>query len=307
MRLNPFNNLTLKIGAVVLALLLWIHVATNKSYEYQVEMNLRVANVPRSLVLVSNPPTKVIVRIKTTGKQLIALLAQHHTVTIDASEYHEGTFDRDLVRSDADAALKENYEDVGIVFPRKLFLRFEKNIDRTLLVESRIKATTAQGFGIVGKPKIAPEMVQVSGPASFIRGLKSIETEGIAFSDMTETSSYKVRLTVPDSSFASLRDSMVTVTFTVERVEERLISSVPVTPPADFDVENFTFVPAQVSLRVGIPLSMTKSFSADRIRVSFASLDMYVDSTKSPLKYSLPSNVGLVGTPLDSVLILRRR
>ena len=34
MRINPFKNTFLKISAFALALLLWVHVATNKSYDF---------------------------------------------------------------------------------------------------------------------------------------------------------------------------------------------------------------------------------------------------------------------------------
>ena len=73
MRFNPFNNLTLKIGAVLLALLLWVHVATNKTYEYQIDCDFRPKQRSRRTCTGQRLSPTVTLRVKTTGKQLIAL------------------------------------------------------------------------------------------------------------------------------------------------------------------------------------------------------------------------------------------
>lgn len=306
MRFNPLNNLSLKIGAILLALLLWVHVATNKTYEYQFDMTLKVANIPPGLILVSELPATVAVRVKTTGKQLIALATKQHVLTLDAAEFREGSFEHDLSDREAAAAFDQVYERVDIVFPRKLFLRLEKQAEKNLLVESGVRAAAAPGFLIVGRPRIEPEMVRVSGPATAIRSLKAISTEPVELNGLTTSTSHKVKIAVPDSLHLTLGDSSVTISFMVEPMTERLVPEVSIRGPYDFDASRYTYSPTTIALRVGIPVSQRDSVDLRSIKASFAPMGEYNDSLKAPIKFVLPRNVSLVGHAIDSVLIRAR-
>ncbi len=306
MRFNPFNNLTLKIGAVLLALLLWVHVATNKAYEYQLEGMLALTNVPAGLVLVSDFPSTVTLRVKATGKQLIALAAKDIVVRVDASEFREGSIEHDLTDRIAAAAFDQVYERVEIAFPRKLFLRFERVSEKNVLIGSEVKAKPADGYLIAGRPRIEPEMIRVSGPATVIRNLKKISTAAVELNGLTTSTSHKVRLMVPDSLHLSLSDSSVSISLNVEPMAERLLDSLAIRAPLDFDASRYTYYPKLTSVRVGFPSSLRDSLDWRQIRASFEADDDYRDSTRIAIKYSLPVNVVLVGNPLDSVQIHHR-
>ncbi|MGB5107957.1 MAG: CdaR family protein [Candidatus Zixiibacteriota bacterium] len=306
MRFNPLNNLTLKIGAVLLALLLWVHVATNKTYEHQIDLQLKVVNVPTGLALVSDVPPIVTVRVKTTGKQLIALSTRQHSLAIDASEYREGSFERDLTDRDAATAFDQAYEQVGIVFPRKLFFRFERETAKNLLVEPKIRAVAGPGFIIVGDPKVEPEMVTVTGPNSSVRGLKAIETLPVELNGLTTSTSHKVELLLPDSLHLTLGDSAVTVSFTIEPMVERTLSDIAVKAPRDFNNSRYSFSPATIAVRLGFPASLRDSLDFRQVRASFSLGDDYRDSVRAAIRYTLPANVTVIGNSLDSVLILQR-
>ncbi len=306
MRFNPFKNLTLKIGAVLLALLLWVHVATNKAYEYQVDAALRLVNVPAGLILVSDFPSTVTLRVKATGKQLIALAARDVMVQVDAAEFREGPVEHDLTDRLAAAAFDQVYERVEIAFPRKLFLRFERVSEKNVLVENEVRAKPSEGFLIVDRPRIEPEMIRVSGPASTVRNLKKVATAGVELNGLTTSTSHKVKLVVPDSLHLSFSDSSVTISFNVEPMAERLLDSLVIHAPADFDASRFTYYPRLTSVRVGFPSSMRDSLNWRQVRASFESNGDYRDSSRAAVKYILPANVVLVGNPLDSVQIHHR-
>jgi len=306
MRINPFNNLTLKIGAILLALLLWVHVATNKAYEHQFDVELRLVNVPAGLILVSDFPSTATIRVKTTGKQLIALAAKEIVVQVDASEFTEGSFEHDLTDRIAAAAFDQVYERVEIVFPRKLFLRFEREAEKNVLIESQVKATAAGGFLIVNRPRIEPEMINVSGPAGVVRNLKKILTAGVELNGLTTSTSHKVQLMIPDSMHIKLSDSAVMLSFNVEPMSERTLDSVAIRAPHDFDNSRLVYHPKQTSLRIGFPSSMRDSIDLRQVRATFEREDGYRDSSRAAVVYSLPRNTTLVGNPLDSVQILSR-
>src|SRR5690606_10556251 len=139
MRFNPLHNLPLKIGAVLLAILLWVHVATNKAYEYQIELPLQLVDVPVGLIQTNAIPREATVRVQTSGKQLFALDARQPKLRISAAEFREGTFERELAVGDAMAAFAQVYENAAVVSPRNLVLHFERLAERNLLVKSKVR------------------------------------------------------------------------------------------------------------------------------------------------------------------------
>lgn len=306
MRFNPFHNLPLKVGAILLALLLWVHVATNKVFEQQISVPLTIVDIPFGMTLTNEIPREATLRVRATGKQLIALSSQKPELRISVAESREGLNEKELTDADADAALDIVYETAGILAPRKLNLRFERSIERNLLVQPRLKVTPATGYLVVGRPKTEPEMVRLSGPASAVRAFKHLETETVELNGLTGPTEHQVRLALPDSLHLSTPDTLITVTVEVERMRERLFSNLPVRAPEDFDNVRFGYSPERVSLMIGVAASSTDSIPARLIRVSFSTPDIDADSLRVPLKLHLPPGAVRIKSSADSVLVYRK-
>lgn len=307
MRFNPLHNLPLIIGAVLLAILLWVHVATNKTYEYQIEMPLQLVNVPIGLIQTEAIPRAAIVRVKTSGKQLFALGARQPRLRISAAEFREGTFERELNDGDAMAAFDQVYENVAVISPRNLVLHFERQAERNLLVKNEVRLQPATGYLIVGRPKLEPEMISVRGPASVLRSLQSLGTEAGELVGLTETTTQLVRLVIPDSLHLSAADSAVQITVAVEPMLERPLLGLSVRPPHGFDAAKYGFTPATISIRVGAPQSTADQVSARNVTVSFSPSGDDADSVRVPLELRLPPDVVHLGGNVDSILIYRKK
>ena len=106
LRVNPLHNIVLKASAIALALLLWVHVATNKTYEYQLNLPLKVVNVPKGLVLVSETPSIVAIKVRATGKQLSACYRiPIQSLPISAGDCKQGTTEKIIGASELAEAL----------------------------------------------------------------------------------------------------------------------------------------------------------------------------------------------------------
>ncbi len=306
MRFNPLHNLPLKIGALLLALLLWVHVATNKPYEYQFELPLVIDNIPAGLLQTNPLPGTIAVRVKTSGKQLIVLDANQPRLRISAAEYREGSFERDLTDNDAMAAFDQVYENVSIVAPRKLLLRFEREIEKSVLVKSRVSVTPQAGYLTVGPVKVVPEMVRLSGPASAMRRLHEVETETVELSGLTAETTQSVRIALADSLGVTLGDSLVEVTATVEPMVERRLTDQIVHTPHDFDTGKYRFSPREVDIRVGLPQSLSTANVLRNVRISFLSPDSEVDSIRVGIRVKVPPDAIYLPEADDSITVTRK-
>lgn len=231
MRFNPFHNIVLKLSALALALLLWVHVATNKLYEYQLVLPVKVINIPKGLILLSEPPSEVDIKLKATGKQLILLSAQDPEMFINAADYKPGVYEHDITTPQVGNALNRSYEDVEVISPKTLILKFDRLAERKLPVISSVKAEAAEGFAIVGEPKIEPETVLVSGPVSLLNRIRGIETEETRYKDLRSSIKETVSLLLPESSHFSLADSTVKISIKVEPRKPKSLSEVPASYP----------------------------------------------------------------------------
>ncbi len=65
------ENLSLKIGAIFFAALLWFHTVTEKTYEYNFEITRSVIQIPEGYRLVDDSIPNVEARLSGKGKSLL--------------------------------------------------------------------------------------------------------------------------------------------------------------------------------------------------------------------------------------------
>ncbi len=76
MSVRFFKNYKVKIVALVFAILIWFFVVTENEYEHVIEIPVAFINTPPGKVILSDLPKVVKVKIKGTGKDLIALMVR---------------------------------------------------------------------------------------------------------------------------------------------------------------------------------------------------------------------------------------
>lgn len=307
MQINPLHNILLKASAIALALLLWIHVATNKTYEYQFDLPLKIVNIPHGLIMVSELPSEVSIKIKATGKHLLVMATEMPEIVIDAAQFKSGAVEKTITNTEILAALDRPPEDIEVVFPRIFVIRLERESQRKLPVRSAVIVEAASGYAVVSAPQIAPETVTVAGPASILHQLKCIETEPRQIGGLMTSVTQKVRLSLPDSQHLSVSDSGVIVNVTVEVQRQKTFSNLAVTPPTSLDMSRYNIIPSHLTLVLGIPQSRSDRFTASDIVITFKRPPLLRDSVRVAIQYQLPNYVEIIGAHADSVLIVRKQ
>src|SRR5262245_34308575 len=95
-----FDNLGLKAFALLLAVLLYLHVLTDRTSERVVYFPLHLAALPESLALAKDAPAEVGVRLRGTGKQLLRLQYLKPEVVVNLASVTAGTFQRAFAPGD---------------------------------------------------------------------------------------------------------------------------------------------------------------------------------------------------------------
>ncbi|MGB2981235.1 MAG: hypothetical protein WBC77_08310, partial [Candidatus Zixiibacteriota bacterium] len=89
-----FQSFWFKLAAIVMALLLWLHVATDKVYEHSHIFPLEILDVPEGLILAEQIPDQIDIKVRGRGKALLKLLlADKKSIKIDAQKFKRGETD----------------------------------------------------------------------------------------------------------------------------------------------------------------------------------------------------------------------
>ncbi len=224
-----FQNLWLKLVALLMALLLWFHVATDKIYEHTESFPLEIFNVPERLILAEKLPAQVNVRIRGKGKELLKLLlAEKTSLKIDAEKFKRGETNYEIKPQQIPIPEGLELAVTDIILPPKLKIRLDYPMEKKVRVQPHIKISPAEGFKGVGELHYTPEKVSISGPRMWVRNLRVIHTEERTIEDAKESISDQVDLIPPEGYNITISPQRISFSQTIEKIQERKISNLPI-------------------------------------------------------------------------------
>ncbi|MFQ6116347.1 MAG: YbbR-like domain-containing protein [bacterium] len=229
MTVRLFNNYKIKIVVVVIALFIWFFVVTEDDYEYALEVPVTAINIPENKVLLSEIPNDAKVKIKGSGKALIALsVSRGARLELDLSDVvHKKTFFLEpknvLLSRPASSLMTEE-----IISPDSITVLLDDYQKKKVAVATKIKAKSAPGYTIVGEVQINPDSVTISGPKSVVSQVDKVFTKELEYSDLK----FDLKETVPLASLPSekveISVQQVDVFLDVQKLLEVTIKEVPV-------------------------------------------------------------------------------
>lgn len=162
------KNITPKILAIVLAVILWMYVMNeqNPPFEASFTLPLEVRNAATSMVI-SDVPETVKVKIRGPRSVVAGVLTKDLKAFVDVKGLSEGVHSVTV-----SATIPSNIELVEII-PDKVNVRIENIISRQLPVEVRLTGTPAKGT-VVGKAAAATESVTIEGPKTIVGTVEKV-------------------------------------------------------------------------------------------------------------------------------------
>ncbi|NQW02465.1 MAG: hypothetical protein HQ485_00385 [Acidobacteria bacterium] len=192
---HPFRNLGLKFVALGLGTLIWLTVGSDDFIERSVRVPLVFRNVPASLKIAPDAPDSVEVYLRGRASQLAGDQG-NVTVFIDLADGRAGSR---LFHLRTDQVTTPFGVEVTQVFPSTVMLTLEKMGSVLVSVVPTIEGDPAEGFE-VDSVTVEPAEVDVVGPESQLKLLRSAITETVMIDGVTTTVSQMVSVGVANSS-----------------------------------------------------------------------------------------------------------
>lgn len=300
-----FENLWVKIAALGLAFLLWLHVATEKTYQMELTLPLTQVELSGDLTLSEAPPESILVVVAAEGKSLLAADWKKSGLRLVISQSRPGRFKGKLSTENVGLVQGQRVSLVDILAPREYNFNCDHVESLSVPVVNRFVTLPGEGFAIGKIDSLVPSEVTIFGPRMAVRGIDSVETELDSLEGVRNDFSMQVAVVNPSAYGVKVRPDTVSLFVNVIPVKTITLVNVAITvqnPPGNAE---FGFYPRTVDLRLRGRPDLVDTLKAESI-TAVADYNRANAAGYTTLQISLPETVQILARTVDSVQIISR-
>ena len=244
-----FDNLGLKLVALLLAVLVYLNVYTDRPATMIVTFPIRVTDLADSLSLSGPAPSAVQAELRGTAKLLIRLRVTEPPMKVSLAGVGIGRYERALGPEDLPLPQGVELQVDRMVSPRTLELQVDRRMRRVLPVAGSVEGEPAGGVIWDGSFEIRPRRVTVSGPEAALQSMDTVRVAPVSINGRRDTIQVAVEpLGLPD--WCTLESEPVTVFVPLEPGVTRRF---PVAVEAPRGGDGFRVTPSRVTAVVSAP------------------------------------------------------
>ena len=180
-----FDNLGLKLVALLLAVVVYLNVYTDRPATMLVTFPIMITDLPDSLSLYGPAPSAVQAELRGTAKQLIRLRVTEPPVKVSLAGVNVGHFERALGAEDLPIPEGVQLQLDRLVSPRTLELDIDRRTTVKVPVAVRVEGTPSALWD--GTVNLRPARVMVSGPATALATLDSVHLQPVSLTGRRDT------------------------------------------------------------------------------------------------------------------------
>jgi hypothetical protein len=247
---------------------LWFLNSLSKDYSATVNYPVRFVNPPDELFLTSNPPSRLKLKVEAHGFSLLRhkLSLSVSPVVLDlTSIWEEQGIAQNILTIQTQNLIGRISDQVSSeitindISPKVLTFIFDSLTVKNLPVNVNIKPQFKPQFYQNGEITTQPDSIQITGPASVLDTIQSLNTETLEIKNIDSDIERTVKIIHPKNT--SIVEEKIFVKIPVERFTEKEIT-VPVlvkNKPQDLNIKLF---PAEVKISFLVGLSEYENITA---------------------------------------------
>lgn len=293
------KNLPLKLTALGLAVFLWFHVATNRTYDYPREVVLEPGVLPHGYALATPIPNRANLLFSGTGKELLRLMWEDASATLLLEPHMSGviqlTADRLLAHADARVEIAQ------VIEPTAVEVHVDTVISRLAGVRLQGEFGTQPSAALTATPRIVPDRVTVSGPRTTVENLAAVRTVPFDAGTLESNLTKRVALDLSEDYNVSADPDSVDVVFEVAPRTVRTISAVRVELPQGWRAD-----PVEVTLQISGAKAVLDSLKVRDCRVTVEWSERQAADSLVPVNVQVPALVEVQSVAPAMVKVTKR-
>jgi hypothetical protein len=222
------RNIKPLIGSILIAMILWFLVATDKEYSYQIKTPLHILRLAQGKTLREKIPAHAVLEIRGKGRALIAIWFYDIKFNLELPEIKS---DQTITLADylnfLDLPATLGIQVLEIIEPTSLKLK----VDDIIITEKPVRLSgdigTADGYVLL-KYDFDNDSVEVTGAKTLLRGIPYIMTDTLEIINQKARLINKVALKNPYPDLIEITPREVNVTIDIQRLGERTINQIPI-------------------------------------------------------------------------------
>ena len=305
--LKIFDNLWAKFFSLLVGVLIWFHVATEKSYDYDINLPITKVDVKEGLVLAQPWHDTVIVGVIATGKQLLREKWQEQGVRFSVQSYPVGQHTIALTPSNITLVSTASGVRIhDIVRPFSVALDIDQQYVAFLPVVPALDVSADIGFAVARHIAVSPDTVTVVGPRGVVKALKSISTQAREIRGLRTDATIRLPLAYPEGSNLRITPDSATIAIHVVPVKTRSYENLQVVVFNAPSGSSVITSPPLVRVDLAGPPEDIDLLNRNAITVSVDYRHQSVDH-KAQVKVDCPSSFRVARLSVDSVRIIEER
>lgn len=263
------QHLSLKIAAVIAAIVLWLIAKGEQTADREFLFPLILRNVPEGLTTVRRVPEHARVILSGANKELLRL-----------SLWGEPYAAIDLSGAEPDRTIRVSLSEANVVLPRDsgvqveevrdprvLDIETDRVAERKLAVRPVLTDRLAPGYHVLGEPRSVPDSVTVRGPSRAVALLPLVRTAPLSLSGRSGRIEASRAVVVGHGLNVNAVPKEVRVIVEVEGTLTTALADVPVRVERESGASVVVAVPADVDLDVSGPEHVVAALTPNDVSV----------------------------------------
>ena len=224
---KQFKKGKLKMFFVFLALAIFFWVLTKYSKEYTATVNATIIfnNPPDNTSIINTRSSDISFDLTANGFEFLYFKFKRPLLNIDINKYYTKN-GNDISISRGEIIKIINYHlknDISVknVSVNELVIELDSIIFKKIPVIIQTDITFRDGYKSIGKIRIDPDSVIVSGPSKFIQEINQIKTNILSLLDVNTNILENIALQTPESLDITISPQNVTISHIVEEFTQK--------------------------------------------------------------------------------------
>jgi hypothetical protein len=168
-----FGNLGFKVLALLLAVLLWLFIASGREGYREIEAPLEREAVPDGIKVKGLEPAKVSFRVAGKGRDLFGLSASDFKVTVNLAGKDAGVYPITLTTADIIYAGDEDVRVEEILSERTFIVELERPVTKSIPIKADFSGSPRSGF-YLGIPEVQPPKATLYGSVTVLDKVRAV-------------------------------------------------------------------------------------------------------------------------------------
>ncbi|MDP6340267.1 MAG: hypothetical protein QF842_08120 [Candidatus Marinimicrobia bacterium] len=236
--LLSLRKLGIRLGAIGLAVLLWLFVVSENEYSMVVDIPIEARNLPARHALKKEVPDVAKVRLRGRGRSLFKTVILKKFIPdfklvldlVRISEEYEfilnDYFERYPQKVVIPSTFDVNY--VEVIYPSSVHISLDEYKEKVVSVSPDVIIRAAPGYTLVGPANILPESVKIAGSWDIVENISQVYTEADTVINATNNVSVVLTLKTVRGQLIEYIPKTVSFTQDIQSISERIINEIPV-------------------------------------------------------------------------------